>query len=252
MRGKLKERIVDGRMVYLYTPESFSSATAPDGNQIRYPIIYSNNGDLDIEEFDRLFTDLEQRVDAGECCECLFAAIPPQRENDEYSPWPADSAFRGSAPFGGEGQAYLNWLTERLVPTLEADYPTLPGYRCLMGYSLGGLHALWSAFRTDCFDRYASLSGSLWFDGWDEFIAAHSLRSPSASIYLSLGASEEKSRSPRLSKVGERTRETYRLLLEAGLNEQRLILEWNRGGHFDDIPARFSRAVAWLMRPVRG
>lgn len=241
MKGRLQELLCGGRTIYLYTPPSF-----PKGGP--YPVVYANDGDMDMEEFDEIFTAAERQVSQNSCREYLYAAIPPKNGDHEYSPWQAPPAFRGSAAFGGEGRAYLEWITNTLIPELEGRYPILWSERFFLGYSLGGLHALWASYITDIFCGYASLSGSLWFDGWDEFAASHSPCNKEAMLYLSLGTAEEKSRSPRLKKVGDRTRETYRQLEQTGRGPDLLTLEWNPGGHFDNVPHRFVRALSWLFR----
>ena len=82
--------------------------------------------------------------------------------NHDYTPWPAPG-LRDRAAFSGGGQAYLETLCTQLLPFVKARYPVCPdaAHTAIMGYSLGGLFALWAACETDAFGAAASLSGSL-------------------------------------------------------------------------------------------
>ena len=164
----------------------------------------------------------------------------------DYSPWPAPGV-RGGADFTGGGAAHLRVLEETVLPVLRRDYPVLPGaaHLAAMGYSLGGLFALWALYQSDAFGAAASLSGSLWFDGWADYAQTHA-PAPGASVYLSLGRSEERAGDPRMGAVGDNTRRTYELLRQSQ-GEERVMLEWNRGGHFTGIPNRWNKALRWLL-----
>ena len=111
-----------------------------------------------------------------------------------------------------------------------------------MGYSLGGLFALYALYRTDAFCWLGCLSGSLWYEEWTAYMAAHQPADPGTAVYLSLGQGEHRSRHPRLGAVYARTLEA-RALLEKQLTSSPL---WEEppGGHFADIPGRFVRAVS--------
>ena len=129
---------------------------------------------------------------------------------------------------------------------LEARLPILPGRenRAILGYSLGGLFALWAFCAGKTFGAAASLSGSLWYEGWTEYLAAH-LPEQGGRVYLSLGKKEEKSGPAQMRLVGERTRETAGMFRAAGRFGE-VPLEMHGGGHFTDIPGRWRRAMEWL------
>jgi predicted alpha/beta superfamily hydrolase len=92
------------------------------------------------------------------------------------------------------------------------------------------------------------MSGSLWFDGWTEFMASNKPLSSSLRVYLSLGAFEERSRNERMAKVGDCTRRATEILKEQLTIKENLILEWNHGGHFTEIPQRHQQGILWLMQ----
>ena len=124
----------------------------------------------------------------------------------------------------------------------EAALPERPGTKLLLGYSLGGLFALWAGTRTADFPLLASVSGSLWYDGWCEYLEANPCRGQ--RVYLSLGEKEPKARNPRMARVGDCTEKTEALLRASGVET---TLEWNPGGHFNEPEARMARAVRALL-----
>ena len=175
-----------------------------------------------------------------------LAAISGVDWNRELSPWPAPKAFRGSDDFGGGAPAFLSKLTGHIVPLVENRLAFAPSSRAIAGYSLAGLFALWAAFSADTFDRTASVSGSLWYDGFLEHMNTSTLRDGVERVYLSLGDREKNTRNPRMAVVEERTRQMAELLEARGIP---VTFELNQGGHFNDAPGRITRAINALMQP---
>ena len=117
----------------------------------------------------------------------------------------------------------------------------------LAGYSLGGLFALWAAYRVENFDGICAVSPSLWVRGWDAYAEG---RVPCAdAVYLSLGDKEERARNVRMAAVGDCVRRQVSRLTRQ-LAEGKTVFEWNRGGHFDDEPGRMARGLAWTAERV--
>lgn len=190
-------------------------------------------------------------VMGGQCAEDIWsllnghklalAVISSVDWNRELSPWSAPKAFRGGEDFGGQGPALLDVLTDQIIPFIEKKLGYVPKFRGIAGYSLASLFALWSVYQTDLFDRAASISGSLWFDGFLEFMKANT---PKVKfIYISLGDKEKAARNPRLAAVEDCTIQAAELLRAQGIPT---AFEMNRGGHFQDIPARITRGIQAL------
>ena len=110
------------------------------------------------------------------------------------------------------------------------------------GYSLAGLFALWSVYQTDVFKGVASVSPSMWFPGFDEYMREHEIKCN--NVYLSLGDKEEKAKNPVMATVGDRVRKSNELLLEKSIN---CTLEWNQGNHFKEPEIRTAKGFAWLL-----
>ena len=169
-----------------------------------------------------------------------LAAISGVDWNRELSPWPAPRVLRNGADFGGEGPAFLDTLTGQIVPLAETQLGFAHASRAVAGYSLAGLFALWLVFQTDMFERAASVSGSLWFDGFMDLMKSSALPNGLRRIYLSLGSREKNARNQRMAAVEDCTRRAAELLREWNIP---VVFEMNQGGHFQDIPGRIARGI---------
>ena len=156
--------------------------------------------------------------------------------NKSLSPW------AGGGEFTGGGKATLLWLTEKCIPEIEKNREF--SFRFIGGYSLAGLFSLWAFCESGIFDGVASVSGSLWFEGWGRYIYEKNI--PCGSIYLSLGMKEEKTKNAVMATVGDVTRETYDIISRNG-NIKNHILEYNNGGHFTEPDLRTAKGFAWLI-----
>ena len=95
--------------------------------------------------------------------------------------------------------------------------------------------------RTDIFAGAASVSGSLWYDGFIDYLSANRLLVP--KIYFSVGEAERRTRSERLSKVVDMTSAAYMTALG---QKKKTVMRLNPGGHFNEPEKRCADAVRWL------
>ncbi|MBR6801668.1 MAG: hypothetical protein IKM61_07955 [Eubacteriaceae bacterium] len=165
--------------------------------------------------------------------------------NNDLSPWKGRNS-KDEDVFGGNGSKTLEWIKDRLIPFVEGEDKY--SHRYISGYSLAGLFALWAFYETDLFDGVGSCSGSVWFDGWDEYMKCASANKPS-KVYLSLGMKEEKTKDKLMATVGDRTRMQYEMA-ENDPSVEEKILVMNPGGHFTEPENRIASAVAWLVKGV--
>ena len=103
----------------------------------------------------------------------LFVSPEADWEID-FTPWPAPT-LQGGRPFAdgsvlGGAPAFLHWVEGELLPVLGARFALDPAQNSVLGYSLGGLFALWAVCRCSTFFQCACLSGSLWYPGWADFL----------------------------------------------------------------------------------
>ncbi len=162
--------------------------------------------------------------------------------NRDFTPWPAPG-IRDGEYFSGEGEGYLQFLMEKALPYGVEHFSLTTNWesRGILGYSLGGLFALWAQRQGSLFQVAGSLSGSLWYPGWLEYMESHPPQA-SEKIYLSLGDREEFGGPPLLRTVGDCTRRAHEFYHSQGLDT---ILEWNKGGHGKGVEQRWKRALAW-------
>ena len=177
----------------------------------------------------------------------LFSLIAFKIEdwNNELSPWGAPPAF-GNKSFGSGAKDTLEFIESKLIPTVKEKYNLGVEIKFILGgYSLAGLFSLWSAYKSNTFSGIAAASPSVWFNGWGEFMNNNTPLSN--TIYLSLGDSEEKTKTTVMSAVGDNIRKQEELLKNDNMNT---ILEWNKGGHFSNSDIRVAKAFTWCIENV--
>lgn len=164
--------------------------------------------------------------------------------NHDMSPWDSPPVFKGDTPCTGGADDYLGLLTEEMVPKALELVNGRPSSMGIAGYSLAGLLAIYSIYRCDMFDRVASMSGSMWFPGFIDFVADHEpVRRPDR-IYISLGDAERNTRNPLLKTVQDKTERLVSHYRETGLD---VIWELNSGNHFRDADLRCAKGINSLI-----
>ena len=162
----------------------------------------------------------------------------------DLSPWKAPAVFKGEPDFGSGADEYVDALVKDIVPSICAENSLKPGSIYIAGYSMAGLFALYSLYKTDAFAGCASCSGSLWFPGFSGFASGHEFASAPSKIYLSLGDREAKTKNPVMATVEDNTRALTDLYSSKGYN---VLFELNQGGHFNDPALRTAKGIAWLL-----
>lgn len=168
---------------------------------------------------------------------------------NDLSPWPAPPVF-GNEPFTGRAEEVL---TDVLLAVSQAEAAltargyAMPDTRILCGYSLAGLFSLWSGCVTDRFTHVASVSGSLWFDGFTQWLADHAAACHPRTVYLSVGDKEKHTRNPRMACVEIAMQQCAGLLQSQGIS---VIQQYNRGGHFNQPEERLLTAIRCLIDPA--
>ena len=177
-----------------------------------------------------------------------LAAVSGLHWEDDLTPWPIPPISKGRPPCRGLADAYIGLLTEGILPRVLERLPAPPEYAALAGYSLAGLFALYAMYRTDCFSRVASASGSLWYPGFAEYAQSHNPARKPDALYLSLGDREGRTRHPLMRPVEDNTRLLSEYYRQEGIHA---TLEMNPGGHFNDPNGRMARAIAWVLEAQR-
>lgn len=163
--------------------------------------------------------------------------------NNDMTPWAAEGVMKKAKPFGGDASGFLNELLEIYMPEAERWLGGGFSERYLMGISLSGLFAVWTLARTNAFSGVASVSGSLWYDGFSGWLKQQPLPA-GTRVYLSLGKKEKDVPDKRMSVVEERTGEVAGILESKGLE---VSFEMVGGTHFSPAAPKFSKALEALL-----
>ena len=231
------------RDILVYLPASYEKSTQP------YPVLYMHDGQ---NLFDPATSFAgEWGVDSAlakaprKGRRAIVVGVPNAGIDriDEYTP------FVDPRIGGGDGDEYLDWLEQHVMPMVGARYRTIPGPAGvgIAGSSLGGLISLYAFFRQPA--RYGfvgSLSPALWFAEGDIFRFVESAGYVRGRIYLDVG-----------TKEGEGTlanaRQMRDLLIEMGYQRGRDLM-WveDKGGLHNEAAwgKRLRPALPFLLGGV--
>ena len=179
--------------------------------------------------------------------EFILVSIAKMSWNSDLTPWECPPLYKGDSKCLGCADNYLKEIENDIIPKIE-KYITNTlnkqiSYYGIAGYSLGGLFAFYSGFKTDRFKRIASASGSLWYPNFLEYVKSHKLNDNIDKIYFSLGNKEAKSKIEILSTVEDKTKEIYEYVSES-INS---IYEENEGNHFKGGVLRMAKGIKWIL-----
>lgn len=224
-----REEIIGGRSCYLYENGGADSFLIQPVNE---------------HELEMLDEEIEYIKNFSPNVSFTYVALQIRDWNRELAPWEAPAVF-GKEDFGAGAADTLAFLTETLLPWINHAYGRKGDVDLYLGgYSLAGLFALWVSYQTDAFAGIAAVSPSVWFPGWDTYIASRSLRT--SKVYLSLGDKEEKTRNKVMAKVGENIRKQDAIIQKEN-DKITHVLEWNQGNHFAEPEIRTAKGFAWLL-----
>ena len=173
-----------------------------------------------------------------------LVAVDGENWNGALSPWKAPRAFRTGEDFDGQADVHLSRLSDHVIPYTEQTCGLHPRRRMIAGYSLAGLFAIYALYRTDCFCAAASVSGSLWFDGFGDFMRTHTMTRRPERIYFSIGDCERQTKNPRLARVEECTMRAAEMLAAQGIAVR---FDKNPGNHFAGVAERMEKALSFLI-----
>ena len=168
--------------------------------------------------------------------------------NDDLTPWPAEGVFKKAKPFGGKAAAFLNKLTQEIIPETEKDLGVEHAEKTLLGVSLSGLFAVWTAFNTDIFSNIISISGSLWYDGFVAWMKEQTPSPQMKKVCLLLGEKEKNAKEKRMATVEERTQTAANILIEK--THASVTFELVEGTHFSPIMPRMERAFEVIAETI--
>ncbi len=177
---------------------------------------------------------IEEGISKLETEDYCLAVVTVNNWNKDLSPWKAPGVF--GEDFGDGADETLDWIIDNII-----DKESNKEYY-LAGYSLAGLFALYSAYKTDIFSGIAAVSPSAWFPDFASYCKENNILSK--NVYLSLGDKEHKTRNAEMAKVKDSIEEIYKGLKAKDVNS---VLEYNPGNHFKDVGERMTKGLSWLL-----
>jgi predicted alpha/beta superfamily hydrolase len=266
------------RTVRVYLPKGYDAATTG------YPVLY-------LQDAQQLFSPgpfgdwlIDETLDAMSDADPARAMIVVGVDNsehrwDEYGPWvnPAMHAWVDSSwareSEGGEGAAYVDFLTQTLKPLIDRHYSTRPdrAHTAVGGSSMGALIALYAGLaRPDVFSGVMAMSTAVWFaergGPWlsDNQLLAYIGSRPAPAglrIYLDVGTAERsRDTDPDVADragrpisypraYAEGTEAVAEALQHAGVPAEHLRHVVDPGGIHNESAwsKRFEGAVRWLF-----
>lgn len=165
--------------------------------------------------------------------------------DDDMTPWPAPAISENDTPCSGKADEYLQVLTEKIVPDIKEKFQCEPTYLAIAGYSLAGLFAVYSLYKTDIFKAAASASGSFWYMNIVEFVKNNKTKIKPACVYFSLGDTEKDSKIKILQSVQNNTEQICEHFKQQNINT---VFELNKGNHFTQTTVRMAKGIVWLLQ----
>ena len=201
------------------------------------PLIILNNYAGDGESVMEAVGELEEK-DFNLLC------VGKLKWNHDMTPWYCPPMSPQDTPCTGGADEYLRLLLNDILPECLRRVNGTPSHISIAGYSLAGLFALYALYQTDVFERAASMSGSLWFPDFKEYVFSHEMKRKPEKIYLSLGDKEAKTRNRYLKAVQEKTESIAAHFREEEID---VTLEMNPGNHFKDASLRSAKGILAII-----
>lgn len=266
------------RMVRIYLPRDYASSSRA------YPVLYLQDGQqlfspgpfgdwLVDETMDRLI-----EADPARAMIVVGVDNSPHRW-DEYGPWANPDMHAWVDPSwarpgeGGEGAAYVGFLSGTLKPMIDARYRTLPdrAHTAVGGSSMGGLIALYAGLvHPEVFGKVMAMSTAVWFaEGGGPWLSDNRLLAlvrahpapAGVRFYLDVGTAERsRDTDPDVTDRAGRPVSYPRAYLEgtesvadalrrAGVRPEQLRVVVDTGGIHNESAwsTRFAGALEWLF-----
>ncbi|MQQ53138.1 alpha/beta hydrolase [Streptococcus mitis] len=200
--------------------------------QQAYPVVLLNDGELDY------LSNLSQSV--------ILVGLIPENRLDDFTPWQAVALKEGAPDFGGKVDQYHQKLFQGILKILKKDYLIDESRIAYGGYSLGGLAAVYSLYRSHLpATCIFSICGSFWYPEFIDFCREHTLMQSQSLIYLQNGQTEGANHSNRLSKAPLFARELHDLISEAVPST---YSTFDAYGHHEALDQRYQQFCDWLMK----
>lgn len=197
-------------------------------------------GEEDEQALAAMESILLPEIRSGRIPSCTLAGVGPVEWFEDYAPWPLTTPDGRVMSREGRLEAWLAFAQTAFLPEVEKR-AGCNGVRYAVGYSLGGLAALYAGCHMAGLAGVGSCSGSLWYPGFADHVKENP---PSCPVYLSLGGKEKNAKDPLMAQVETCTQQVFAFLRSRG----ETVFVHEAGGHFKETSQRIARAILWLLQ----
>ena len=131
------------RDIIIYVPDDYLTSKK------RYPVLFINDGQnafFDEEAYIGKswgFLESIKKLQIDVILVAIYCNFEPLKREDEYGPWvmsqDLSQEFQSNRLVGGEGKAYVHFLTTELKPYIDQRFPTKIDDYGIVGSSMGAL-----------------------------------------------------------------------------------------------------------------
>lgn len=158
----------------------------------------------------------------------LIALISTDDRDGEYTPWYAERTVAWVDEFSGNGDDYINFLIDRLIPFLEDKYNRIfnKTNTYMAGASLGGLISTYALFKyPNEFAGGIFVSSSYWYENFLNFLNLSRNINKEAIIYMDVGDQEGIGKITLGKDIVEETKKVYQIFLDKGIKKDNIYFE---------------------------
>ena len=230
------------RRIWLYLPPDY------DVSDDLYPVIYMHDGQNIFDEATS-YLGIEWKVDEtlNDLAERGFKVpVVVAVDNggnfrlDEYSPW-----YNTQYQSGGEGEAYIDFLTETLKPYIDQNYRTLTDRKNtgIMGSSMGGFISHYGLLKyQEVFSKSGNFSPAYFFSDTVWMFTGEADKQFPLKIYQVAGDQEGWTMVPDMLAMHD-------TLINLGFDETEVFTKVVEGGEHNELlwQQQFEQAYLWLF-----
>lgn len=242
MKGIILIRKVFNREICIYLPNGY------DISDRKYPVIYIQDGD----EFEKILIKLvdyiEEKFLDRSLEEHILVGVTPIDRLDEYTPWFSKSLNERFHDFRGQADNYLEFLLNDLQSYLESEFKISKNKedRKIMGYSLGALVSLYSAYKNNNYSKIASICASQWYENWVKFIEEENMINNSFKLIMISGKKEGQNKITIHRHAPKFSEQSYKIF-KRRIGENNVKMIWDDYDHHENVLNRYKMALEFLL-----
>lgn len=244
----------------------------------RYPVLYMQDGHNLFDPASATYgvhwqigETMQKLAAAGDLRRIIIVGVDCNNDKqgmarlDEYSPWVNRnigrqiSRAKAYPSAGGEGKAYLSFITDSLMPWINRHYRSLPAAdaTAIAGSSMGGLFSLYALYeQAAAFSLCGAFSSAFWFAKEAMLTHLGSNFVGGKAVYLDIGTNEssDESQPDFARRYLEDTLDIRDYLICKGMTDRSLFCVIDKdASHCEAAWARrFPVFIDWALQHLHG